>query len=298
MSSANPITKEQTRKEKVWEVLRQTGQDIGKDDVSNWAAAVAYYAVLSAVPLMLAAVAISGFFVEPQWAVQRIMGFVGEFLPQGQQQLRETIQEMIEGRETASILSILAFLWAGTRVFEILTRALNIVYDVEERYSFFKRLLIELVMLLTLGGLFLSAIASSWVLGMLWEGAAAIGWLVSAALLILAFYLLYRYVPRGNQEWKSSLSGAVVATTLFLLVRLLFGIYIERFANYNVIYGSLAIAVILLVWAWVMSFIILAGGELASKIQKIMVEGKTTEEVNRISDEVSRRQVRIGFAPK
>jgi membrane protein len=253
-------------------VLRQTGKGIVQDDVANWAAAIAYYALLSAIPLMLAMVAIGGFFVDPNWVVNKLVGFAGDLLPRGQERLRKTVQEVIEGRETASLLSIVAFLWTGSRVFGVLTRALNVVYNVKEPYSFGKRLLIELTMLLTSGVLFLLAVSSGLLIEMFWEGMAWLSWVVSAFLLVLAFFLLYRFVPRGQQEWKSALTGAVSVTVLFLIVRLLFGWYIQAFANYNLVYGSLAIAVIFLVWAWVVSFLILVGGEIASNVQNVLAE--------------------------
>jgi uncharacterized BrkB/YihY/UPF0761 family membrane protein len=97
---------------------------------------------------MLAIVAIGGYFVDPNRVVSHIVELVGGMLPRGQANLRETVQEVIEGRETAGFLSIAAFLWTGSRVFGVLTRTLNVVYDAEVRYGFGKRLLIAMAMLL------------------------------------------------------------------------------------------------------------------------------------------------------
>ena len=72
----------------------------------------------------------------------------------------------------------------------------------------------------------------------------------SAGLLLMAFFLVYKLVPRRPVTRRAALVGAVTATMLFLLARPLFVGYVEQFAAYSEVYGPLAIVIILVFWAW------------------------------------------------
>lgn len=282
-------------------VLVQTARDLVNDDVAQHAAAVAYYALLSALPLLLATVAIAGYFVDSHWLAHRVVALVGDLLPNGQEKLHALIEDAISSRGTTGLLSILVFLFAGSRVFSSLTRALNIAYDVDEPYGFWKRLALDVSMLLTVGLLFVIALSSGWV----YDAVAALfdlptqtrrvsdtvfGWALPTGMLLLAFFLLYRFVPRARHKvsgTRSAAVGAVVATGGFLIAKPIFAVYLDRFSNFNVLYGSLAIAIILLVWAWVIAWITLVGGEIASHVQMMIEEGRSAREVERRHEERS-----------
>jgi membrane protein len=277
------------RAERFSKTLFQAVKDFMHDSGPQWAAAIAYYSLLSAFPLLLAIASIAAFFVDPQWAIEQATSFLDEFLPQGAGQVESVVQGAIEARGSVSVLSILSLLWTGSRVFGVVTKALNIAFDVEETYSFFKRILVELAMLLTVGLLFILALSSGPILGLLAsviqvlpaEGFIyqLITEIIPAVLLLLAFFLTYRFIPRRNVDWRAALLGAGLATILFVVARPLFSFYLGRFANYNLIYGSLAIVIILVLWAWIVSAILLLGGEVVSHVQRMILEGKTPEEV-------------------
>mgnify|MGYP003694476319 CR=1 FL=1 len=70
----------------------------------------------------------------------------------------------------------------------------------------------------------------------------------SSAVRAHCVFLIYRFVPRKRLDWKSIAVGTVVATTLIVAARPMFYEYVQYFANYNLMYGGIAIAVVLLVW--------------------------------------------------
>ncbi len=302
----------------VVELVVQSGKDMFTDNALQWAAAVAYYTLLSVFPLLLAAVSIAGFFVDPDWAVARTTQFLGEFVPQGERWIEDMVRGLLAARGPATLLSLGALLWTGSRVFGSLTRALNIAFDVDETYSFGKRLLVELGFLLTLGLLFPLALSSGFLLnlahqalGILPAGREQLMQVLSAAvpalLLLLTFFFVYRFVPRTRPDWKAALGGSAVATLLFLVARPLFAYYVQEFASYNLIYGSLSIVIILLVWTWLSAVIVLFGGEIASHIQMMWIEGKEPREVERrhearsperrVSDRARSAETGLGEAP-
>ena len=172
----------------------------------------------------------------------------------------------------------------------MITKALNIAYHVSEPYSFFRRTLIEMLMTLTIGILFILAVGSRLVISFIQTFIQIpglqddvffqiLGYLVPAALLLVSLFLTYQYVPRRRVVWWAALSGAILFTVLFLIAQPLFVGYIQRFANYSLVYGPLAIVITLVLWTWIVANLLLLGGELVSHIQDLLVEQKSQKEV-------------------
>lgn len=290
------------------EMFVRSARDLVTDHAPQWAAAVAYYSLLSFFPLLLAGISLAAYFVDPQWATQQVTRLLGDLMPQGTDRVQKIVEETIAARDSASFLSIAALIWTGSRVFGVLTIALNIAYDVEETYSFWKRLLVEVVWTLALGLLFILALSSGFLLHLLWNALQilpaergtvfqAIRWLVPVLLLFTAFFLTYKYVPRGRQDARAAALGAGVATLLFLVARPLFVYYVQEFGRYSLVYGSIAVAIIILFWAWIVALIALFGGEIASHYQMMILEGKSGEDVEQRHQERSPQKKRRDSAP-
>lgn len=274
------------------QILFQSAKDLFIDDGPQWAAAVAYYSLLSLFPLLLAGVSLVAFVADPDWVIILAEQRLGSYLPSGGQEVATIVHGAVDARGRAGLLSFIALLWSGSRVFGALTRALNVAFDVDEPYGFFRRLLLNLGMLLTLGSLFALALVSNLALGLLGDtarffpiAARDVGQLAQAAvpvlLLLLAFLLLYRFVPRGRPAWRAAGVGAIVATLLFLAARPLFLGYIGRFGRYDLIYGSFATVIVLTLWAWIVALITLFGGEVAGHVQGMVLDGQSAAEVGR-----------------
>ena len=274
------------------EVLWYSGKDFLIDDGPHWAATIAFYGMLSIFPLMLAAVSIAACFVDPHWATERASELVGEFIPQGERTIRTIVETAVAKGGRTSFISIVFLIVAGTRVFSALIRALNVAYDVDEIYSVWKRLLIQLAMLLSAGVLFAAALladlASAFfkhVLNPFPEQKhitfALLSWLLPAALLVVGFFFLYHFVPRNRSNWKSAIIGAVTATVSLSGARAFFALYLGKLADYSEIYGWFAMAIVLLVWAYIAGIITLFCGELASHIQMMTFKGLSGTEVSR-----------------
>jgi membrane protein len=240
-----------------------------------WAAAMAYYSLLSIFPLLIAAAALAAFFVQPEWAVEQSKGLLDELFPTGGFEMGEVVKNAIEQRRNVSLVSMGFLLWTGSRIFGAMTRALNMATRVDETFAFWKRVANELLMTATVGLLFVLALTSRILLQWLWQDFMSdpdrpqilvrlLLDAVPALLLAAVLLLIYRLVPRRRMKNSALLAGALVATALFLIARPLFLEYLRWFSSYNLIYGSLAIVVVLLVWAWMVALMILYGGELAA----------------------------------
>jgi membrane protein len=91
-----------------------------------------------------------------------------------------------------------------------------------------------------------------------------IRWIIAALTSIAVIGLIYHHgVPR-TQPWHRVLPGAVLATVMWFVSTVLFGIYLRRFAHYDVIYGSVGTAIALLIWLYLVSMVVLIGAEFNS----------------------------------
>jgi membrane protein len=271
----------------------QALRDAFADNVTQWAAAIAYYIFLSLFPLLLAAVSLSAYFVSPDWAVGKAILLLREFVPEGDDAVQRIIRGAIhDAHPYAGIVSLLILLVLGSRAFGALSRALNIAYEGEQTGSLARRIAIEIVMMAAVGVLFICTLFSHYVLlflstvvrllpGETDATFTVIAQLMRVLLVFTAFYLIYRFVPRKRLNWKSIALGAVIATSLLVAARPLFYGYVQNLANYNLMYGGIAIAVVLLVWGWVAAFITILSGEMASHFQTMVLEGARAKTVDR-----------------
>src|SRR5438067_1261416 len=89
----------------------------------------------------------------------------------------------------------------------------------------------------------------------------AIRWLIATLTSIAVIALIYHNAVPRTQPWHSVLPGAVLATAMWLGSTLVFGWYLQRYADYSIIYGSLGVGIALLVWMYMISLVVLVGAE-------------------------------------
>lgn len=257
-----------------WRIARDAVLHAFDDNLLHWAAAIAFYSALSFAPLLFTGVSVASFFVDAQWIIERLTTILRHWVPEGGDDLKMFVDQAVEARGQVGIISFAAFLFSGSRVFAALSRAIQVVYDLEDRESIVRETVVQLVMLLTIGVVFILALMSDFVFRLIWdavrflpagEGLAfrVVSGGVQLALLFVAFWLIYRFVPREQRDAGSSLAGAIAATALFVLVRPIFIFYLNSFSNQDVLYGSLASVVIVLIWVWIGAIITLLGAEIA-----------------------------------
>jgi membrane protein len=88
-----------------------------------------------------------------------------------------------------------------------------------------------------------------------------IRWIIAIATSVAVIALIYHNAVPRTQPWHSVLPGATLATVLWFFMTILFGWYLQHYADYSVIYGSLGAAIALLVWMYLISLVILIGAE-------------------------------------
>src|ERR1700680_3915997 len=89
----------------------------------------------------------------------------------------------------------------------------------------------------------------------------AIRWLIAGLTSIAVIALIYHNAVPRTQPWHSVLPGATLASALWFAATTLFGWYLQRYADYSILYGSLGVGIALLVWMYMISLVVLVGAE-------------------------------------
>lgn len=256
------------------QLISRTAEELGNIDAAHKAAGVAYYAILSIFPLLLGLIAVFGFFLPSVNLQEELLKFVGDNIPGATNILKQNIASIIELRGAVSVLSVVLLFWSASVMFSAVSLAINRAWDIRRyRRSFFIRKGSELGMAFGIGILLLLSLGTSAIVSILRRvlnlPAADLiiinvgSWLVAFLLILAVFLLLYKLIPNTKTYWRYVWPGALLAGILFEIARTLFVFYLENFANYQLIYGSIASIIVLLVWIYYSAFIMILGAEFA-----------------------------------
>ncbi|MGR3634202.1 MAG: YihY/virulence factor BrkB family protein [Limimaricola soesokkakensis] len=263
--------------------LKRVYSEIGDDHVSLIAAGCAFYGLLAIFPGIVAAMAIAGLFFEPSTVVDQLQALSG-FLPQQAAEIVLSQAKEVAGSEEgglglAALFGILVAIYSASKGVQSLMEGLNVAFEVEESRGLVKFNLVKLALTLgmILGFLLIIAVAALLpaVLGVLPWGATTewiinlVRWPVLLILVALGLAILYRYGPdRGDKKWRWITPGAGLACLLWLVGSIGFAFYVRNFGGYNETFGALGGVIVLLMWLWLSSFIVLMGAEFDSEMER------------------------------
>jgi membrane protein len=89
----------------------------------------------------------------------------------------------------------------------------------------------------------------------------AMRWIIAILTSVAVIALIYHNAVPRTQPWHSVIPGAALATAMWLMATALFGWYLQSYADYSIIYGSLGVSIALLVWMYLISLVVLIGSE-------------------------------------
>ena len=268
----------------VVELVVRTVQETSDDDGTHMAASVAYYTFFSLFPLLLGLIALLSLFLEPESIETRLTDFATDYLPGSEDLVEGNIDAVLRLRGALGVVAILGLFWSGSAIFGAVTRAVNRAWDVQQDRPFFISKPRQLAMALGVGILFLlslSAVVAVRLAGRFDDSdVPGVGFLVNIGgqvllqgfsfLLTLAIFLLvYKFMPNTKTYWRYIWPGAIVAAVLFELAKNIFVLYLNQFASFETVYGSMAPVIVLLLWAYVSSFILILGAELSSEYGRL-----------------------------
>jgi membrane protein len=267
--------------------LKRTFTEFQEDNLSDWAAALTYYGLLSLFPALIAMVSLIGIFGDPQTTTTKLTEIITEIGPSsGAETFEGPIKSITENQSAAGfafVFGLAAALWSASGYVGAFTRASNIVYETPEGRPFWKlrplQILVTLAMIimmallavgLVLTGPVVEAIADPIGLSStavdIWNIAK---WPVMAAIFILMVDVLYYTTPNVKlRGFKWVTPGAILAIVVWALASALFAFYVANFSSYDKTYGTLAGLVVLLLWFWITNLAILFGHQMNAERER------------------------------
>jgi membrane protein len=267
--------------------LKRTVTEFREDNLSDWAAALTYYGLLSLFPALIAMVSLIGIFGDPKTTTRSLTDIITEIGPESAAEtFSGPIDSIVENRGTAGVAFVLGLavaLWSASGYVGAFMRASNVIYETPEGRPFWKlrplQIAVTLAMIvmmallavgLVLTGPVVEAVASP--IGLsgtavdVWNIAK---WPVMVAIFLLLVAVLYYASPNVKlRGFKWVTPGSLVAIVVWVVASAAFALYVSNFGSYDKTYGTLGGLVALLVWFWITNIAILFGHQLNAEHER------------------------------
>ncbi|MFF7178046.1 YhjD/YihY/BrkB family envelope integrity protein [Streptomyces sp. NPDC008121] len=264
--------------------LARTPVAVWADDLTDWAAALTYYAVLAVFPALLVLVfsmALLG-TGSPQEVIAQVEAFVPEAARPVLAQALGGPQEDPSVRWMLVVLTGGAALWSSTSYLAVFRRALHAMYGVPDCRPAWRTLPAVLLRALAVLALLVSGVltltAAERVARAIGRGTgtdhqaalvwAGLKWPLLLLVVVALVLLLFRSGPPEGRGVRKTVAGGALAVLLWLLASLGFAFYAAHVATYDRLYGSLAGVVAFLVWLWVSHVVLLAGAQFNAELDR------------------------------
>jgi membrane protein len=255
--------------------IREMARRFQKDEIPRLSAELAYYFLLSLFPFLIFLITLLAYLPIPH---EDLLSIIRQYAPKEAIHLVEANVHRVMDEQNGRLLSlsIIGAIWSASNGMNAIVRAFNRAYDVVENRPFLVAR--GMSVLLTLGmifviivalvlpvfgkmiGLFLfSAFGFSATFLTIWN---AMRWVISSLILFVVFTVLYYFAPNKKLRCANVVRGAIFATIGWIITSLAFSYYVNHFANYAAMYGSLGGMIILMVWFYLSGMIIVLGGEM------------------------------------
>jgi len=265
-----------------WPLLKRTARAFWDDQMTQHAAALTYYGLMSLFPAALLAVSLLGLLGQYPDTYNSVVSYLRDVVPSEtltavDQSLRAAIRHK-GSAATALAIALVTTFYGTTGVLESTRRALNVVFRVESGRSFLHRKLRDIASSLILLALILVTLILVFVGGRLADHVfgkqAAHAWNIArwpaaVVLAMLAFAYVYAVTPDlPKRDYRTMLPGAVVAVVGWIVGSYAFSRYLHHFSGIGAIYGAFAGAIVLVVWVWLTNVSMLFGAELNAQLQR------------------------------
>lgn len=262
--------------------------------MTDHAAALTYFAMISLFPGLLLGVSLLSIFGEASLARQAADYLVDNGADEATATVvRQSLDRLLEASGgavgLALLISVVIGLNGASGAFGAAGRALNVVHAVEEDRSFVRRKLTDVAATLVVIVLFAIVLVSVFLGGDiardLWgtiglgDTAAAIWsvarWLAALTFALVGFAVIYSFAPDVTPRRLRWLTpGAVVAVLIWILGSIGFAVYVRNFSTYGAAYGAFGAAIVLLLWIYLAANAFLFGAEINAAIERDAAAGR------------------------
>jgi membrane protein len=266
----------------LWEFLKETIERYIEERASEAAASMAYYIFFSLFPLMLVLVAAGSTVLERETVYTGVIQTITDFIPVTQGVLAENLDRVLELRGTVGTIGLIGLIWAAAGAFSSMIININRAWTNTRSRGFIRQRMFGMLVVIVLVGLLaLSGIAGTTLsilrgidlqipdqfsifadfLASLW--ARFVPWLIKA----IALIVLYLWAPNKRVAFRAALLGGTVAAAGLELGTTAFSWYLTSgLVSYELVYGSLGTIVVLLLYLYLSSVVILFGAHLTATL--------------------------------
>lgn len=272
-----------------WGALKKTVARVGERRLLGLASEIAYSAMLSLFPAILAMLTAIGLFEESlQDTFRELAAQLREVAPnEARVLIREFTSQITQTRNTGLFsISFVVAIWAASGAVSAAMTALDQIHKVPPEHTrpFWKAKLVSIgltlgtiVLLVTasflvlISGLILRFLGSElpelFVIVIAWE---LLSWPLALAIVAAAFAFIYRYGPSQWDAGTPLMPGALLAAISWALISALFRLYVENFGNFNQAYGAVGAVIVLMLWLYMSAAVLLIGDQLNVTVGEAM----------------------------
>lgn len=268
------------------ELMVRTYQTMDKHDTLNQAAVVAFFGMMSLVPLLGLVLALA--LGARTGVAEQIDALSKNMLPREAYVLLRDQINKIQSENTAGLLSlsILLLLWSASSLFSAVMSTINTAYGVHDSRPWWKQKILALVLTIAEAVLLVGASLSIalWPKVVGWLGLSGLAlalstvvqWFVVVIALLAAFALAYYFSPDAEQEWEWITPGSTLGVLVLIAASVGFREYIVHFgSSYSETYGALAGVVLMMLWFYLAALALLVGAEVNCVIEHAAPHGKS-----------------------
>ena len=248
------------------------------------AAAIAFYALFSIFPLILALLSALAFISGSGSLGAQFAREVGKVVPVSAAFFSDTLQGLMRAPAVTGVAGVLGLLWAATGVFSAIRKAVNTVWGVRRPRPFLQERLMDLTLLVGAGVLLLLPVLANLAVPLAEKAAQVVnpqasleglrdpaGALVGILVTLLAFSTLYWYLPNARVSLRAVWLGSALATLAFEVMKKGITSFVGSYRGYEGIYGPIAAVVALLAFVYLSSVIFLFGALVTSRLSAALL---------------------------
>lgn len=264
-------------------LLKKVWADVWEDDCVDLAAQMSFFFILSVFPFFLVIASVIGWLPTTNlW--HNFAQWMSDYLPRyARDTFFHTVLGLTHGYTSFFSAGLIAMIWSASSGFVSLIESLHVAYELKETRGFWKQRLIALVAvvlsavfllgsfgLLTAGHSVMSHIGEDVTWVQRFRPWFEVGrWVITLALILIGLDLMNYFLPDRKRRWRWFTPGTIFAVVMFVATAFAFGAYVSDFANYSRVYGALAGGIILLLWVYLLSLILLVAAEIDNSMEKL-----------------------------
>ncbi len=266
----------------VRQLLARVWEAAWVDEITDRAAALSYYFLFSIFPILLFFTALAH-LMPVHHLVRQLMETVAVLLPaEAAALVRETLRQIVTRAGQPGLVSLgaLTAIWAGSAGMASVMTMLNVVYHVRDGRPWWKRRGIAVLLTVAFAVFLIGATLLLMLSSRIGAGIArvvaprsgleglgnAVTLVLALAAALLAFELIY-YLAPARARWHWLTPGSLTAAVLWMAMSLALRLYVTSVAHYDIMYGSIGGIILLLLWLYLTSLVLLVGAEMNAAIQ-------------------------------